>query len=198
MRIPSRKHPNEWQRHAALALHTAFREHVVLQLLLPVLNKCFDPGRACMLAHGWLAYRSMSRQLWRVASCTWRYGAAYSCRLPLPIMQARCGGDGRHGCCGRIAVLGDHSTRCPRTSLLARCSFVLAREQVGQKAGLSPHHCTRCGAGGPPSSRLGRVWHQAERRRPLLCQQRFWPEVQNPPRRQFHCAEPLGCRYQLG
>ena len=62
-------------------------------------------------------------------------------RLPLPITRARCGGDGQHGCRGVVDALGDHSTSCPCTGLLARRGFVLerawvqvARKAVGQKA----------------------------------------------------------------
>ena len=48
-------------------------------------------------------------------------------RMPLPVTQARCGGEGAPSCRAIVDDRGDHALACPRTGLLAFRGFVLER-----------------------------------------------------------------------
>ena len=76
-------------------------------------------------------------------------------RLPLPLTQRRCGGDGQPVCGREADVLGDHRVSCPRSGLLARRALAVeeawvrvAREAVGPRgprratAVALPDHCS--------------------------------------------------------
>ena len=123
-----------WQRHAALALDTTFREQVVL----PTAN----PSARAMLrsqsgshAGVWLSAIPADAAA-TLAPDLMHPALRRRLRFPLPITRARCGWDGQHGCRGVVDALGDCPTSCPRTGVLARRGFVFERAwvQVAQKA----------------------------------------------------------------
>ena len=199
--------PRGWQRHAAFALNLYYREHELLPALAPASRALLrsqsgaqagawlaavpcDPGTPLSPEHMHLALR---RRL----------------RLPLPLTQQRCGGDGKPGCGREADVLGDHRVSCPRSGLLARRALAVeqawvrvAREAVGPEGrSRSPAWLGRLRGHGAGSSdgrlhagaadRDGVVLSTAERRK---CTR--YPELGQPgPQRLVVLAAEVGGRW---
>ena len=123
-----------WQRHAVLALHTSFRQRVLLPSLAPAARALlhFQSGPGMWLAAiPSDAASTLAPDLMHVAM-------RRRLRLPLPLTALHCGAEGRHGCGAEVDAYGDHHLACPRTGLLPRRGFVVemawvqvAREAVG-------------------------------------------------------------------
>ena len=132
-----------WQRHAVLALHTSFRERVLLPTLTPAARALLH-SQSGPHAGMWLAAipsdaaSTLTPDLMHVA-------LRRRLRLPLPLTGRRCGAQGRRGCGAEVDAYGDHYLACPRTGLLPRRGFVVerawvqvAREAVGPEGRVVP------------------------------------------------------------
>ena len=172
-----KKNPG-WQRHAVLALHTSFRERVLLPTLTPAARALLH-SQSGPHAGMWLAAipsdaaSTLTPDLMHVA-------LRRRLRLPLPLTGRRCGAQGRHGCGAEVDAYGDHSFACPRTGLLPRRGFVVerawvqvAREAVGSEGRVVPQqwlaHTIRRRKSGPTTAAVSTS--SSTGRRPLgrLC-----------------------------
>ena len=174
--------PGVWahgrQRDAALALHTSFRERVLMPAVRPDVRALLR-SQAGPHAGAWLAAiptdpaTTLPPDLMHLA-------LRRRMRLPLPLTRARCGGDGAPGCRAIVDNFGDHALACPRTGLLARRGFVLerawiqvVREAIGPEGRVVPQqwlaNTTALGVAADDRRRLDFViYGAAARRGPLL------------------------------
>ena len=132
-----------WQRHAVLALHTSFRERVLLPALAPAARALLH-SQSGPHAGMWLA-AIPSDAASTLAPDLMHVAMRRRLRLPLPLTALHCGAEGRHGCGAEVDAYGDHHLACPRTGLLPRRGFVVerawvqvAREAVGPEGRVVP------------------------------------------------------------
>ena len=132
-----------WQRHAVLALHTSFRERVLLPALAPAARALLH-SQSGPHAGMWLA-AIPSDAASTLAPDLMHVAMRRRLRLPLPLTALHCGAEGRHGCGAEVDANGDHHLACPRTGLLPRRGFVVerawvqvAREAVGPEGRVVP------------------------------------------------------------
>ena len=132
-----------WQRHAVLALHTSFRERVLLPALAPAARALLH-SQSGPHAGMWLA-AIPSDAASTLAPDLMHVAMRRRLRLPLPLTALQCGAEGRHGCGAEVDAYGDHHLACPRTGLLPRRGFVVerawvqvAREAVGPEGRVVP------------------------------------------------------------
>ena len=167
---------NGWQRDAALALHTSFREHVLLPAVRPS-DRALLRSQAGPHAGAWLVPADPATTL---APDLMHLALRRRMRLPLPLTRARCGGDGTPGCRALVDNLGDHAMACPRTGLLARRGFVLerawiqvVREAIGPERRVVPQqwlaNTTAPGVAADDRRRLDFVIYGAAARGEALC-----------------------------
>ena len=155
-----------WQRPAALALHHAHRERVLLPDLPPASQALLRSQAAA-----WLIAIPHDEGLTlppHYMHCALRRRL----RLPLAITSARCGGVDWPGCGRPLDPLGDHAAACPRSGALARRAHVLehawvrvAREAVGPEGRVVPQqwlaHTNAAGVSHTDRRRLDLVIHGA-------------------------------------
>ena len=85
-----------WQRHAALALHTSFREQVLLPAIRPS-DRALLRSQAGPHAGAWLAAIPADPAT-TLAPDIMHLALRRRLRLPLPLTRARCGGERAPGC----------------------------------------------------------------------------------------------------
>ena len=107
-----------WQFYACSRRNHYFREHV----LLPSLG---SPQRALLRsasgpqAGAWLQTLPTCSGT-RMDPALFQIALRRRLRMPLPLVSRTCGQGSGHGCGARVDALGDHTTACLRTGLLAR------------------------------------------------------------------------------
>ena len=125
---------------AALALHTSFREQVLVPAIRPS-NRAPLRSQAGPHAGAWLAAIPADPAT-TLAPGIMHIALRRRLRLPLPFTRARCAREGAPGCRALVDNLGDHALACPRTGLLARRGFVLkiqvVREAIGPEGRVVP------------------------------------------------------------
>ena len=140
---------NGWQMDAALALHTSFREQVLLPAIWPS-DRALLCSRAGPHAGAWLAAIPADPAT-TFAPEILHLAPRRQMHLPLPLARARCAGEGAPGCRALVDNLRDHALACPPTGLLARRGFGLERAwiQVVREA-----KAELCHSSGWPTPRL--------------------------------------------
>ena len=170
---------NGWQRDAALALHSSFRERVLLPAIRPS-DRALLRSQAGPHAGAWLAAIPADPAT-TFAPDIMHLALRRRLRLPVPLTRARCGGEGAPGCRTLVDNLGYHALACPRTGLLARRGFVLerawiqvVRETIGPEsrscatAVAGQHHGTRGRSRRSTTPRFRHIWCCRTRRGPVL------------------------------
>ena len=124
--------PGVWangrQRDSALALHTSFREQVLMPTARPDVRALLR-SQAGPHAGAWFAAIPADAAT-KLAPDLMHLAFRRRVRLPLPLTRARCSSEGAPGCRAIVDSLGDHALACPRTGLLARRGFVLERAWI--------------------------------------------------------------------
>ena len=129
-----------WQFYACSRRNHYFREHV----LLPSLG---SPQRALLRsasgpqAGAWLQTLPTCSGT-RMDPALFQIALRRRLRMPLPLVPRTCGQGSGHGCGARVDALGDHTTACPRTGLLARRANPIERAwtRVVREAGARVAH----------------------------------------------------------
>ena len=161
---------NGWQKDAALALRTSFREHVLLPAIRPS-DRALLRSQAGPHAGAWLAAIPADPAT-TLAPDIMHLALRRRLRLPLPLTRARCGREGAPGCRALVDNVGDHALACQRTGLLARRGLVLerawiqvVREAIGPEGRVVPQqwlaNTTAPGVAADDRRRLDFVIHDA-------------------------------------
>ena len=166
-----------WQRPAARALNTSYRERLLLSLRAD--SRALLRSQSGAHAGEWLRAIPADAAS-TLAPPEMLIALRRRLRLPLPLAAARCGGGGEAGCGARVDELGDHRAACARSGLLARRAPLLerawvrvAREAVGAEGRVVPQqwvlHTTAVGIPADDRRRLDFVLYGATRRGEALC-----------------------------
>ncbi|CAE7568774.1 unnamed protein product [Symbiodinium natans] len=116
-----------WQRPAARALNTSYRERLLLSLRAD--SRALLRSQSGAHAGEWLRAIPADAAS-TLAPPEMLIALRRRLRLPLPLAAARCGGGGEAGCGARVDELGDHRAACARSGLLARRAPLLERAWV--------------------------------------------------------------------
>ena len=142
-----------WQRPAARALNTSYRERLLLSLRAD--SRALLRSQSGAHAGEWLRAIPADAAS-TLAPPEMLIALRRRLRLPLPLAAARCGGGGEAGCGARVDELGDHRAACARSGLLARRAPLLERAWVrslARRLALKAALCLNSGFCTPP--RLG-------------------------------------------
>ena len=110
-----------WQRHVVLALHTSFRERVLLPALAPAARALLH-SQSGPHAGMWLA-AIPSHAASTLAPDLMHVAMRRRLRPPLPLTALHCGAEGRHGCGAEVDAYGDHGPRLPTHGPAAQAWF---------------------------------------------------------------------------
>ena len=110
-----------WQRHAVLALHTSFRERVLLPALAPAARALLH-SQSGPHAGMWLA-AIPSDAASTLAPDLAPVAMRRRLRLPLPLTAPHCGAEGRHGCGAEVDAYRGPPPRLPTHRPAAQAWF---------------------------------------------------------------------------